>query len=105
MRPNPALIRFLENECERVIKLLVRAQPCEFAGSHLNVRLENLLELAPRGRVETIGSDDQIIILGKLTHAVDVMLELELHTKITRTRLQVQQQLLAPDPAETMPCG
>src|SRR6478736_5852323 len=44
MRPDPAVSCFFEDERERVVESLMRAEPDVLAGAHVDIRLEHMCQ-------------------------------------------------------------
>ena len=76
VRPNPAVLRLLEDEGEGVVEPLSRAEPDVFAGPHVDVRLEHVGQAAANLRVGAVGRHDQIVAAVGVG-AVELGLELQ----------------------------
>src|SRR4029450_4959425 len=66
------------------------------------IRPEARRELVADLRIQAIRRNDQIMRLGKIRRALDLGLETQFHAELASPLLQQDQQLLAPDAAETM---
>ena len=56
VRPDPAVLGLLEDESERVLKLLLRAEPDVLAGPHVDVGLEHVAMARADLRVGAVGT-------------------------------------------------
>ena len=63
VRPDPAVLGLLEGEGEGVANVLLRAEPDELVGAHVDVGLERRRRSASRTlRVDAVGGDDQVVV-------------------------------------------
>src|SRR6266851_986538 len=54
MRPDPAVLRLLEDEGEGVLKPLLRTEPDVFAGPYIDIRLEHVSQGAANPRIRAV---------------------------------------------------
>jgi hypothetical protein len=99
----PAPGRFLEGEGEGV-ELLLGAEPDEAALAHVDARIEVALVLAARGRIDPVGADHEVVLLGIVVGVLErSVANCSLTPEFQRARLEDLQQLQAPDAAEAVP--
>ena len=101
MRPDPAVLGLLEDEGERVVKPLPRAEPDVLAGAYIDVRLEDVGQRGANPRVRTVGRDHQIVAAVGIG-ALELGVELEGDAERARAILQNVEQTLPADAAEAM---
>ena len=105
MRPDPAVLRLLENEGEGVIEALMRSEPHELALAGVDVGLEHIGIFVADKRVDAVGGNDEIILLAVVLGCLELGLETHVHAKFAGALLQQDQHLLAPDPGKAVPAG
>ncbi len=63
VRPDPAVLGFLEDEGEGVVEFLVGAEPDVFAGAHVDIRLEHIGVSGANAGIDAVGADDQVVVV------------------------------------------
>src|SRR3972149_6618015 len=101
MYPDPAVLGFLENKGERVVELLMRAEPDIFAGAHIDVGLEMIGMARAHARIHAVGADDQVEIPIGL-EVLRLGFELEIDAEGAGAILQDIQQAFASDAAKAV---
>jgi hypothetical protein len=102
VRPDPAMLGFLEDEREGVVELLVRAEPNVLGLANVDVRPEGISERAAHFRIRTISCHDEIAV-SVCIDAVSLGFEANLHPKAASAILQDIEQTPAADAAEAVP--
>ena len=97
---NPAVLRFLEDERER-IEGLVRTEPDKLVLAHLDIWLEMLGIFRADLAVEPVASDEQVV-LADIGERIHLHLEVEVDTELSSALLQDEKHLLAGQARETM---
>ena len=97
---NPAVLRFLEDERER-IEGLVRTEPDKLVLAHLDIWLEMLSIFRADLAVEPVASDEQVV-LADIGERIHLHLEVEVDTELSSALLQDEKHLLAGQARETM---
>jgi hypothetical protein len=69
------VLGLFEDEGEGVVELLVRAEPYEFAGAYVDLRLEFFREFCPGARIQPVGGDDEVIFIGIFADVFDIGFE------------------------------
>ncbi len=103
VRPDPALVGFLENKGKGIIEFLMRAQPDKLAFPRIDIRLEFIGKLGAGFGIKPVGCDDKVKFLGIMRRTLRLGLEPKINTQLASTLLQQDQKLLAPDATKTMP--
>ncbi len=99
----PAPLGLDEDEGEG-IEQLVRAEPGEAVGAHLDGGLKVIGVACADRAVDAIGCDDQVGV-GEFGDVVDLALEDQLHAEFRRAVLENVEQALAFDAAEAVAAG
>ena len=102
MHPNPAVFRLLEDKSERIVELLVRAEPDVLGVPNVDVRPEGMRQLAAHPGVGAVTGDNDVVLAIGL-EPFDLGLEAQLHPERLRSRLQNVEEPLAADAAEAVP--
>ena len=102
VRPDPAVLRLLEDEGEGVVELGLRAEPDVLGEAHVDVRLEDMRQGVAHLGVHAVGGDHEIVAAVGL-EAVDLGLEAQLDAQRARPILQDVEQPLAADPRKAVP--
>ena len=102
VRPDPAVLGLLEDEGEGVVEFLLGAEPDEFVLAQIDGGLEIFGEFLARPRIQSVGRNDEVVILRQRRGAGDLGLEDEVDAKLARAVLQQHEQLLARDAGEAV---
>ncbi len=105
VRPDPAELRFLEDESEGVVEFLLGAEPNEFQLAHIDVRLKMLGVSGAGARIEPVGAHHQVVLAAQRHGVLDLVLEAQVDAQFTRALLQQDEELLASDATEAMAAG
>ena len=62
VNPHPAVFGLLEDERERVVELLVRAEPDELARARVDIRAEDVAVLGAHDRVDAVARHDEVVL-------------------------------------------
>ena len=103
--PHPAMFGFFEDEGEGVVEFLVRAEPDEFALTHIHIRLEDVFVLLANERVDAVASDDEIVFLAVLFGRFELAFEPQVHAEFAGARLKDEKQLHAADTGKAVAAG
>ena len=105
VHPDPAVLGLLEDEGERLVEFLVRAEPDVLAGAHVDVGLEHVGMRGARLRVHAVGGDDEIVMRGIGVDGLGLGLELDRHAQFAGATLENPEEPLASDAAEAVAAG
>src|SRR4249919_3075733 len=87
VHPNPAVLGLFKDEGECIVEFLVRSEPDVFASPNIDVRLECIGVRRASTRIDTVGADNDVVILVAVDRA-SFRLELDLYAERTCTFLQ-----------------
>ena len=88
VRPNPALIGFLENEGEGIVEFLMRPQPDKFAFAGVNIGLKIGFIFAAGAGIKPVTGDNQVIVRFEVRCAGDFGAKLQINPDLAGTLLQ-----------------
>ena len=100
--PHPAVLGLLEDEGERVVELLVGAEPDELAQAGVDVGSEHVGELGSHQRVDAVTGDHHVVVVAMFLRGTERALVLQIDAQLPRSLLQQQQHLHPPDTGEAV---
>ena len=101
VRPDPAVLGFLEDEREGVVEFLLRAEPDVLGVANVDVRAKGIRDRAAHFRIGTVGCHDEIVV-AVCIDAVGLGLEADLDPETASAVLQDIEQTPAADAAEAV---
>ena len=102
MRPDPAMLGFLEDKRKGIIEFLMRAQPDELAFAQIDIGLEHTCVFAADGRVDPICRHHQIVVAAIILGSFEFSFKLQIHAQFARPGLQDDQHRLAANSGKAM---
>ena len=101
VRPDPAVLGFLEREGEGVERL-GRAEPDELVGADVDVDAERVGVCVAEARVDAVRGDDQVVVAPRRIGGIALGFEVEHDAELARAVLQDFEQPLAADADEAV---